>query len=80
MKVRRTSEPCFKSFSIELEVQTEEEARALYAIFNHTRNIDLLPDDISKDIKEIIGDCHYVGQSDCSVIANGINGKTFYRG
>ena len=44
----------FIPFNLVISIESEEEARAMYAIFNHTRNIRLLP--IHKtEIRNIIG-------------------------
>ena len=67
----------FKPFSIQLEVPNEEVARALYAIFNLTYNVDLLPVGYSGDVKDAIGREHVTDPR--GVIANGVTYKQFYQ-
>ena len=45
----------FKPFDLIFKVESEEEARALYAIFNHRDNAELLGIDKAEQIKKIIG-------------------------
>lgn len=75
MEVRKaTRVPRFDKFELQITVESAEEARALYAIFNHTNNVDLLPEDSAKRIRRAIGDDYY----SIDMIANGITHGQFY--
>ncbi len=45
----------FVPFEIVLTVGSTEEARALYAIFNYSPNLALLPEEKGDSIREVIG-------------------------
>lgn len=75
MKARRSS-PKFKPVEITLTIESQEEAQALYAIFNYTPNCDLLPEDAPDKIRAALGDYAVRGTSP---IANGITYAEFYR-
>ena len=79
MKVLRDREGVgFHAFDVTLTIESEEEARALYAIFNYGPNTDLLPCEIGKIVREVIGG-EYGNLAAGSVIAKGITYVTFYR-
>ena len=65
----------FEPFGIMITVESAEEARALYAIFNHTRNAMLLSDEMPTRIKSAIGAQYY---SRGGLLANGITDSEFY--
>ncbi len=67
----------FQSFEIVITVTSEEEAQALYAIFNYVPNTDLFPHDGSDCIKQAIGEAYSVSGVD-DVIANGVTYRQFY--
>ena len=70
--------PSFEPIVLTITLETAEEARAMYAIFNNARNTALL----SKGgfpVKEALGETHYVGGSK-DVIAQGVTYEEFYGG
>lgn len=80
MKVQRIEieqEEQFVPFAIQINVESKEEAQALYAIFNHSRNSDLLNN--AAAIKDAIGEKYWVNKDD-SIIAKGISYDEFYYG
>lgn len=66
----------FQPFRLSIEVQTEEEARALYAIFNKLQNARLLGE-TSYEVTKTIGEEYYVEEGN---IANNISYSKFYGG
>ena len=66
----------FNPFDIIFTVENEEEARALYAIFNYCPNVDVLPTGKGKEIRLTIG--NDFSELNNSEIANGVNYRTFY--
>lgn len=68
----------FKPMRLTIIIEKEEEAKALYAIFNHMKNIDLIGLENAEEIKEKIGKKYYVPQLVETVIANNISYGTFY--
>lgn len=64
----------FNRFELRITVESEEEARALYAIFNHTNNVELLPEGSAERIRRAIGKDYY----SIGLIANGITHEQFY--
>ena len=69
--------PEFTPVQMVVNIETLEDARAWYAIFNNGRNIRLLGETVSADkLEEAIGECCYVGHGD--VIANGVTYSEFY--
>lgn len=77
MEVRKaTRVPRFDKFELQITVESAEEARALYAIFNHTDNVELLPAGSATQIRRAIGDDYY----SIDMIANGITHEQFYGG
>ena len=78
MKAYKLQSICeFAPFDVTLTVESEEEARALYAIFNYMPNADLLGGDIGERIRKVIGEHFSELGSDCQ-IANGITYPEFY--
>ena len=79
MKVHKEELPIPESFSpfkLTCTVESREEAQALYAIFNYSPNLDLLPHS-GQGIRDTIGDQYKVNYSD--IIANNISYSRFYR-
>lgn len=74
----------FNSFQLIFTIHTKEEAQALYAIFNHSRNVCLLEyrsdsmASISKIIRGSIGEDYYTPGGDKAVISHGITKEEFY--
>ena len=66
----------FCPFDLTISVETQEEAQALHAIFNHTANHELLPLIARNLVKNILSD-YYVTKG---FIANGITHDEYYRG
>ena len=76
MKVSREGiRPDFKPFEIRITVESVAEAKALYAIFNHAHNTQLLGK--SDEIRDAIGSQYRVNQFD-GEIAMGVSYKKFY--
>lgn len=80
MKVSTTIITCqFDPFNLIISVESKEEAQALYAIFNHTRNTALLDGRVGPDAEQIrkaIGSNYYIREG---LIANGIKSSEFYK-
>ena len=76
MKVERKNAG-FRPFKLEIDVETESEARALYAIFSHTNNIELLGVKAADEFTTGIGDRFdsAVGE----VIANGVTSREYFK-
>jgi len=82
MKVHRDTRGLrFRPFDITLTVESEEEARALYAVFNYSPNVDLLSFGACEPVRKAIGEKYsYLGADGAdNVIARGITYGTFYR-
>lgn len=80
MKVSKTEEtqkPIFESFTLNITVETEEEAKAFYAIFNYYPNAELLPAGNGPKLTGLIGGRHMTRPED--EIANGVAYQKFYR-
>lgn len=75
MKATRTVQSGFTPFSLIITVESAEEARALWAIFNHTRNTRLLPSKTAPQLRQAIGPEHEA----YGEIANGVAYGEFYR-
>jgi len=75
MKVTNLQPP-FSPIRFEIKIESAEEARALYAICNHSDNVDLLPG--LRDIKESCLEGHAVYGHD-SIIANNITYGKWYK-
>ena len=67
----------FQEFDITLTVESEEEARALYAIFNYSPNLDLIPGGGGDKVRGIIG--RKFANAEEGMIANGVTYEEFYR-
>ncbi len=78
MKVQRDREGVgFRTFDVTLTIESEKEARALYAIFNYVPNTSLLPRGVAQDVRDVIGpDIAILG--DNGEIANGVTYADFY--
>jgi len=75
MKVFKNEEKEFTPFTLNITIETEEEARALFAIFNLRKNGRLLRGQDGL-ILEAIGKEYHVRRD---VIANGITYEEFYK-
>lgn len=82
MKVQRIEieqEEQFVPFAIQINVESKEEAQALYAIFNHSRNSGILNN--AAAIKDAIGEKYWVfDKTGGKTIAKGISYDEFYYG
>ena len=79
MKVQRDQEGVgFRVFDVTLTIESEEEARALYAIFNYSLNRDILPGDAGEEIRKAIGR-KYGDLGPSQLIARGVHYQDFYR-
>lgn len=78
MKVSSKKEVGFNPIVLEIVIESEEEARALYAIFNYSPNAELLQPNASRDIVECIGHAYSTFGSK-GVIARGVTYEEFYR-
>ena len=76
MKVSKNGAKGFTSFTINITIESEEEARAMYAIFNHTGNTKLLSGKAHL-ITNAIGSQYYVVRAG-EIISNGITPEVFY--
>lgn len=77
MRVSKTKSKGFIPFDITLSVESEEEARALYAIFNYVPNLDLFPEGVGASIRDKIGG-EFEALPCSGEIAGGITYSTFY--
>ena len=68
--------PPFEPIVLTITLETAEEARAMYAIFNNGRNTALLSKG-GYPVREALGETHYVGGSK-DVIAQGVTHGEFY--
>ena len=68
----------FQEFDITLTIENEEEAKALFAIFNYYSNLDILPEGVGESIRRIIGEKYYDLGPD-QMIARGVDYPNFYR-
>ena len=66
----------FEPFNLVISVETEEEARALYAIFNYGPNREVLRSGFASEMIDAIGE--YSVKYD-ETIAQGVAYKHFYR-
>ena len=77
MKVHKLQNICeFTPFDVILTVESEEEARALYAIFNYSPNSGLFPGNAARDVRHTIG--HKFRDTVNGEIANGVTSDQFY--
>ena len=79
MKARRDGGLGWKPFDVVLTVESEEEARALYAIFNYVPNIDMLPDGTGEIVRKAIGE-RYGELGPDQLIARSVTYGKFYHG
>lgn len=76
MKIKKTEpKQNFNPIKIEIMIECESEARALYAIFNKSQNSFLLGGSHSEEIKNLIGREYY---APIGHIANGITAEQYY--
>lgn len=68
----------FKPITLEIVMESEDEARAICAIFNHSRNTKLLKDG-GDGVTELLSEYH-VGSNNHgqNIIANGVKYDQFY--
>ena len=67
----------FTPVQMVVNIETLEDAKLWYAIFNHGRNVRLLgKNDNADKLEEAVGECCYTGHGD--VIANGVTYSEFY--
>lgn len=66
--------------TLHLTIESEKEARAIYAIFNHTRNTDLFTNGQDGKVRRELADFgqHNMTGDMEEVIANGITYREFY--
>ena len=69
----------FQEFDVTFTIESEEEAKALYAIFNYCPNLDILPEEVGDRIRGIIVE-KYSDFGSSTLIARGVHHKEFYRG
>ena len=78
MKVYKLQNICeFAPFDVTFTVESEEEARALYAIFNYVPNINVLPDGAGEIVRKVIGE-RYEKLGPDQLIARGVTYGKFY--
>lgn len=71
-------QPKFTPIQMVVNIETLEDAKVWYAIFNHGRNNRLLgKNDCFDKLEEVVGECCYVG--DGEVIANGVTYDQYYK-
>ncbi len=68
----------FHEFDVILTIESEEEGRALYAIFNYIPNEDILPEGVGNSIRKVIGE-RYTDLGPDQMIARGVDYPNFYR-
>lgn len=79
MKIK-SSKPDFSPITLTITMETKEEAQAIYAIFNNTRNTMLLNSNVDQSIRDAIGREYYVPSHSSNVIAHGVTGTMFFQG
>ena len=79
MKARREGGLGWKPFDVTLTIESEEEARALYAIFNYCPNVDMLPNGTGEIVRKVIGES-YIELGPDQLIARGVTRSKFYSG
>jgi len=67
----------FVPIILHLTIESEEEARAIYAIFNYAGNTDLFKYGQDEEVREELKDFSTTGPN--NVISNGIIYRKFYR-
>lgn len=79
MKVSSSIEVAmFAPRTLHITIQSEEEGRALYAIFNHTHNTDLFRNGQDQKVRKELEDFDLSHNDMEDVIANGIIYREFY--
>jgi hypothetical protein len=68
----------FKAIELTITIETEEEAQALYAIFNFTHNRKLLKEKDTNLLLDEIGKKFYIGEKN-KIISNNIAYKDYYK-
>lgn len=72
-------QPEFTPVQMVVDIETLEDAKVWYAIFNHGRNNRLLgKNDYADKLEDVVGENCYVGHGE--VIANGVTYSEFYGG
>lgn len=70
----------FKPFELVLRIQSQEEAQALYAMFNYVKSNAVLDIDSAMAIKKAIGEEFYIGCRESNkVIGNGVTYGEYYK-
>ncbi|KKK85838.1 hypothetical protein LCGC14_2769270, partial [marine sediment metagenome] len=69
----------FNLFKIDFIVESEAEAKALYAIFNYCPNVNILPEGMGDTIRKAIGE-KYSDLGSSTLIARGVQYREFYSG
>jgi hypothetical protein len=78
MKVSsKTVEENFKPIELNIVIESPEEARAFYAIFNHMDNSELLGRSTASQIRDVFSEFSVALGNE--VIANGVTYHEFYR-
>jgi hypothetical protein len=78
MKAKMAEADKFSPFDLVLTVETAEDARALYALFNYIPNTNLFEEDFPLKIRDILGSHGGRTESDAE-IARGVAYHDFYR-
>ena len=79
MKLIKDSIPTFTPFNITLRVESQEDANALYAIFNHADNTNLLDFECYNIRSFLDSKCKIGGRNFGEIIANGVLYEDFYK-
>ena len=70
-------QPEFTPVQMVVNIETLEDVKVWYAIFNHGRNNRLLgKNDYTDKLEKVVGECCYVGHGE--VIAKGVTYSEFY--
>lgn len=77
MKAHKVKSSGFVPFDLVIGIESEEEARALYAIFNYCPNTELLSDEAEPSIRATIGQKFSILPAS-NEIANGVSYNKFY--
>lgn len=75
MKIQSDKASAFRAIDLTIHIESAEEARALWAIFNHAKNTRFLPSTIAAQLRRAIGQ-EYEAYDE---IANGVTYAEFYR-
>ena len=80
MKVYKLQNICeFTPFDVTFTIESEAEAKALYAIFNYCPNVNILPEGMGDTIRKAIGE-KYGDLGSSTLIARGVQYREFYSG